>query len=386
MALALVMTGTTYPVANADSLSDLKGQYNALQKQQQQVQQQLNDITSKTADENKKKDALDQSIKITKQQIAVLNQQISTVRDKLNAKNRDLAETQQHLDDNIKQYRSRMCSTYELGSASNLEILLSSKSVTDFLSKFEILQAISKHDNAIIDSLKKDQAQLASDKAAIQSDLSSYLTSQSDIASKESALVAQETQENQIIAQLNSNASQKKQQSAQISQQESQTDQEIDAEMAKRAQECAKQIIQNNGTAAASILAGGSQAEQMIVQKAEKYIGTPYVPNGSTPSGFDCSGFVQYVFTSIGSNSLPEHSAEDMSKRGTYVSGNNLQPGDLVFFATEGGRKVSHVGIYVGGGQFIASNSAGHPTGVSIQPLFDPRYWGPCFLYGRHII
>ena len=93
-----------------------------------------------------------------------------------------------------------------------------------------------------------------------------------------------------------------------------------------------------------------------IIREAEKYIGIPYVYGGSTPDGFDCSGFVKYVYNKFGIN-LKRVSRDQYAYNGTPVARNALQPGDLVFFGTGG--YVSHVGIYAGSGQMIHSPSTG---------------------------
>ncbi|NFN88825.1 NlpC/P60 family protein, partial [Clostridium sporogenes] len=85
---------------------------------------------------------------------------------------------------------------------------------------------------------------------------------------------------------------------------------------------------------------------QDIVNYAKQFQGTPYATNGTTPSGFDCSGFVQYVYRNAAGINLPR-TTYDQINEGTAVSQSNLQPGDLVFPHT------GHVGIYVGNGQMI---------------------------------
>jgi cell wall-associated NlpC family hydrolase len=110
---------------------------------------------------------------------------------------------------------------------------------------------------------------------------------------------------------------------------------------------------------------------QEIVSYAEKFIGTPYVWGGESPSGFDCSGFVQYVFRHVGV-SLPRTSAEQ-AQVGSVINKSDLQPGDLVYFNTEGS-PFSHVGVYVGNGQFISATTS---RGVQVKSLSDPYYWGP---------
>ena len=119
-----------------------------------------------------------------------------------------------------------------------------------------------------------------------------------------------------------------------------------------------------------------------IVSIAQQYLGTPYVYGGSSPSGFDCSGFTMYVFAQVGIK-LP-HGATSQLSYGTEVSRSNLQPGDLVFFQ-DYGAVASHVGIYIGGDQFIhASSSSGNSRCVTISSLTETYYANHYLTARRH--
>ncbi|MBP1156467.1 MULTISPECIES: NlpC/P60 family protein [unclassified Paenibacillus] len=113
-----------------------------------------------------------------------------------------------------------------------------------------------------------------------------------------------------------------------------------------------------------------------IVQDAKKYIGTAYLWGGLTPNGFDCSGFMKYVYSPNGVN-LPRTSAQ-MATVGTWVTA--PKNGDLVFFS-ETGKKVSHVGIYVGNNSFISATN----SGVKVDSL-SSFYWGSKFVGSKRVV
>jgi peptidoglycan DL-endopeptidase CwlO len=95
-----------------------------------------------------------------------------------------------------------------------------------------------------------------------------------------------------------------------------------------------------------------------VVGIAMRYLGVPYVWGGASPGGFDCSGFVMYVFAQVGV-SLPHYTGAQWNS-GVPVSRDQLQPGDLVFF-----NGLGHVGIYIGGGQFIHAPHTGDVVKIS---------------------
>ncbi|HCB94248.1 MAG TPA: hypothetical protein DEP65_00215, partial [Ruminococcus sp.] len=116
-----------------------------------------------------------------------------------------------------------------------------------------------------------------------------------------------------------------------------------------------------SGTASKKQNVRTSSKGAQMVNVAKKYLGTPYSWGGTSPSGFDCSGLVQYAASKVGI-SVPRTTYEQV-QGGREVSKNNLQPGDLVFFGSSS--DPHHVGIYIGGGQYIHSPKTGDVVKVS---------------------
>lgn len=127
--------------------------------------------------------------------------------------------------------------------------------------------------------------------------------------------------------------------------------------------------------------ASWTSTAQEIILHALSQTGVKYKYGGITPdSGFDCSGFVRYVFKEAANLTLP-HGARAMSQVGQNVSEKELKPGDLVFFNTM--KSVySHVGIYVGNNRFIHSPSAG--SSISVADMND-SYWSKRFTGARRV-
>jgi murein DD-endopeptidase len=119
---------------------------------------------------------------------------------------------------------------------------------------------------------------------------------------------------------------------------------------------------------------------QEVTEVAKRYVGTPYKWGGTTPKGFDASGFTQYVFKkSAAKISLPR-TVKDQYKTGKAVQRKELKEGDLVFFNTNN-KNVSFVGIYLGKNTFIASTT----KGVRIQDL-NLKYWNDRYAGAKRVL
>jgi len=123
--------------------------------------------------------------------------------------------------------------------------------------------------------------------------------------------------------------------------------------------------------------------KKQLLEDAKYYKGGKYVWGGTTPQGFDCSGYVQYLYKKHHIN-LPR-TAWAQSKRGTQVNKENLQKGDLLFFLTDKKRgiPVTHVGIYLGNGKFI--HAASKKKGIIISPIHT-GYYASKFVSAKRVL
>lgn len=128
--------------------------------------------------------------------------------------------------------------------------------------------------------------------------------------------------------------------------------------------------------------AANGNADDVLI-RAIGLVGTPYRYGGNTPDGgFDCSGLIGFVYRDVAGISLPRTTSQLSQMRGQNVSRSNLQSGDLVFFATSGGSRVSHAGIYVGEGRFVHAPSSGGT--VRLDSLSN-RYWQGAYLDAKRV-
>jgi cell wall-associated NlpC family hydrolase len=169
-------------------------------------------------------------------------------------------------------------------------------------------------------------------------------------------------------------------------------------------QQAPQQQVQNSATAQSSALfqeelatekeladfAGGKSYQlpvlaDSILERGMSLIGTRYRFGGTSEAGFDCSGFIGYLFREEAGMNLPRSTREMINVDAPLVSRSKLEPGDLLFFATNGRRgRVSHAGIYLGDNQFIHSSSS-RSGGVRVDSLGD-SYWSKTFIEAKRAL
>ena len=121
-----------------------------------------------------------------------------------------------------------------------------------------------------------------------------------------------------------------------------------------------------------------------ILDRGFELVGTPYRYGGaSTKTGFDCSGFIGYLFREEAGITLPRSTREMITLDAPLVARKDLEPGDIIFFNNRGRGRVSHAGIYIGDDQFI--HSASRHSGVRVDSLSD-RYWRSSYIEAKRVL
>ncbi len=127
-----------------------------------------------------------------------------------------------------------------------------------------------------------------------------------------------------------------------------------------------------------------SQKDQAsdLIMNAMGLLGVAYRFGGNDPTkGLDCSSFMQYIFKQAMNVNLPRTTGEQVQV-GSAVSRSDLQPGDMVFFATAGGRRVSHVGMYIGNNRFIHAPRTGKNIEITDMGM---KYWDTRYVTARRV-
>lgn len=278
------------------------------------------------------------------------NSELESTRQQMAQTQKSLSEANTHLSEARARLSKRLQSIYRGGQLNFIDVVLNTSSFSEFMTRFDMLGRIGDQDRTNIDDVIKYKSEMemaetdlqatgklqaelltavAAEKSAVETQLAARQTVLSSAEGEVAQLLAQQLQQEQTAAAGLPGSSAGAEAPGQP---EPEPDSGPGPAADPPAEDYPSPPPPVSGDAASI---------------AMQYLGVPYVWGGASPSGFDCSGLVMYVYAQIGVY-LP-HSAAAQYYSGTPISYSELAPGDLVFF----GSPISHVGIYIGGGSMI---------------------------------
>jgi cell wall-associated NlpC family hydrolase len=273
-------------------------------------------------------------------------------------------------------------------SNSTIEVLLGASNLDDLLNRIDTVNRVSNQTSAVVGDVKGFRTNVAAQAARLHRSENEQQQVVSQRAAEKRSIDAQLSERNRLLVSVRAEIERLR--AAEAARQ---------AELARQArarlaaQAAAPPVVSTFAAAATgaapsvteTTVAAAAQPQPEVqapsssyggvVGVAMQYLGTPYVWGGASPGGFDCSGLVMYAYAQVGV-SLP-HSSYAQYGMGVPVSYDQLQPGDLVFFDGLG-----HVGIYIGGGQFIHAPHTGDVVKISSMS----GWYASSFVGGRRIL
>lgn len=286
--------------------------------------------------------------------LAQTRQRISITRKQLDRASAELAAAHSRLEE-------RATTIYRTGPIDMISVFVGASDFSSFLSLFDLMRRVSRSDAALVSAVKDAKGRVESAETALETREAEQVELRQEARVKQQQFEEAYRRQQSYVTSLKGEL--KKLIEAERVRQEKIAAARIAA--AQRKLRSANSGKTPSGTPVDASGLGASHPE--VVAVAKKYLGVPYVWGGTTPSGFDCSGLCLYSYRKIGIN-LPRTSREQFHA-GAHIPPDRLdllEKGDLVFFGYDGDPgKIHHVGIYVGGGDFIHAPAAGMDVMIS---------------------
>jgi peptidoglycan DL-endopeptidase CwlO len=305
---------------------------------------------------------------------------LNKVRADLKANHAQLQVAKQSLGRAQAALAARLVSLYQSGGLNDsLSVLLGASSLDDLVNRYNTANRISAQDTHVLGEVTRYDKQVKAQEARLKHAKAEAAALVQQRAAERASIQGQLASRRALLSSIQGEIAHLK---AQEAARQAELRRELAARVAAQQQQAPAQAIASTVSPVSPIGDSGGNGgagavgpappptHSSVVAIAERYLGVPYQWGGASPSGFDCSGLVMYVYGQVGV-SLP-HSSYAQYGMGSPVSRSDLQPGDLVFFDGLG-----HVGIYVGGNSFIHAPHTGDVVKISsISGWYASTYVG----------
>ncbi|RID82009.1 peptidase [Peribacillus asahii] len=417
------------PAVQAESISNIESERTVIQEKIAEAQKLIKELNAEQEKLKKQIEQVEEAIKENNAKITKTKEQIKKTQAEVDALKKSIAALEERIANREEVLKERALSFQESGGDVNyVEVLFGATDFSDFVGRVQAVATMAQADRAILAEQEADKAELEEKKKAVEEKLSNLKSMQVELEGMQVQIESQKKQSERAIKKLEAKETATKQLQESLENEDDNLEAQINSILEERRQEAkrkaeeeetlrkaaeeAQQSTQastsnnSSSTPSANDKSDSSDTSKSTETKSSdeskttepkaaapkpssantgsaitagyKYIGnsTYKFGGGRTASDianglFDCSAFVSWAYGQAGV-SLPAHT-DALAASGTKVSASQMQPGDLVFFDTY--KRNGHVGIYVGGGKFIGSQSS---TGVAIANM-SSGYWAQKF-------
>ena len=371
------------------SIDEAKTELSDLQAQRSKIEEKISSIENAIEENNLKITEADEQIKTTKAEVERLNAEIALIEERINARNNILKDRAVSFQENGGQVRY-------------LDVILGSSSFSDFIDRIDAVATIVEADQSLIEAHNADKTELEEKQKNVNSKLADLNSLKVELEGMQMHINDQKAQSEALKQELIQKENANEQELADLKQKDAELAAQAQAALEAAAREAAEKSLQSNQTSqtasegkatntttsnsvpkaesntvsniVSNTVSNPSGGLATVIKAGYKYIGnsTYKFGGGRTASDiargyFDCSAFVSWAFKQGGYNIGASTSV--LRNQGTKISLSEAKPGDLVFFDTY--KKDGHVGIYLGGGKFIGSQSS---TGIAIANMNSGYY------------
>lgn len=370
----IIMFGIAFNLHKPVLAAPTSEQINRQRNQLQTDKNEFNKAQDKRFEIEQNIENLDNKIEEVMDKIQQNKKQMSKIQEDIKIKEQELNQTEEDIKKEKELFNKRVRVIYVKGSSSYLDVLLEAKDFSDFFSRIETLKSIINLDKKITENIKLKQEQLNNNKeelnkqnnklVSLNNDNNEKMNKLQKDKSKQSKLIEEAKKQEKLYASaVNETQSRINQTLIQIDGMRNSTPTYTASREAASVSKKQTETVTNSTTAYtpsrgdASVSVSGNA----VVAYASNFLGTHYLWGGTTPAGFDCSGFTQYVYRHFGIT--VGRTTYDQIKNGYAVSRDELQPGDLVFYGKGG--SPTHMGIYVGNSMYIHAPRTGDVVKIS---------------------